>query len=69
VRYDPRSDYPVVHHNNGRIHRVIFEADIQLLLDHNNSLFGESTRYELAEMYGVSVQKLDQLLENVGGDL
>ncbi|MGB6531082.1 MAG: hypothetical protein WA323_16445 [Candidatus Nitrosopolaris sp.] len=68
VRYDS-NDYPFVHHNNRDTHHVIFEADIQLLLDHNNSTLGESARYELAEMYGVSVQKLDQVLENVGGDL
>jgi hypothetical protein len=63
------NDRPVVHHNNGHKHSVMFETDIQRLLEFGTSLYGESARYETAEMYGISVEKLNQILANVGGDL
>ena len=57
VRYDT-NDYPIVHHNDGRIHRVIFQNDIQFLLDTCHfTAWGQSARYEIAEMYGLSVQE------------
>ena len=55
------NDYPVSH-NNGRNHRVLFSTDVQLLLELGTSWLGQSTRYEIAEMYGISVQQLDQIL-------
>jgi hypothetical protein len=71
VRYDPIMGCPVVDHNESvdRTHHVIFETDIQLLLELGNSLRGQVARYELAEIYCISSEKLDQVLANVGGDL
>jgi hypothetical protein len=68
VRYDT-NDYPIVHHNDGRIHRVIFQNDIKRLLELGTSRLGQSTRYETAEMYGISIEKLDQILANIGEKL
>jgi hypothetical protein len=68
VRYDS-NDHPVFHHNNGHKHHVISEVVIQFLLELGTSRLGQSTRYETAEMYGISVQQLDQILSNVVGDL
>jgi hypothetical protein len=61
--------HPVVHHNNGHKHGVMFGTDIQRLLEFGTSWLGQSTRYETAEMYGISVEKLDQILAHLGGDL
>jgi hypothetical protein len=68
VRYDT-NDYPIVHHNDGRIHRVIFQNDIQFLLALVTPWRGQSALFEIAQMYGLSTQDLEQVLENVGGDL
>jgi hypothetical protein len=65
VGYDS-NEYPVVHHNNGHKHSVIFGADIKRLLELGISQVGQSTRYETAEMYGISVEKLEQVLANIG---
>jgi hypothetical protein len=65
VRYDS-NDHPVVRHNNGHIHKVIFWTDIQRLLELGTSRIGQSTRYETAEMYGIPVEKLEQVLANIG---
>jgi hypothetical protein len=68
VRYDS-NEYPIVHHSNGHKHHVIFGNDVQRLLELGTSQLGQITRYETAEMYGISVEELDQILANVGGDL
>ena len=68
VSYDS-NDHPVVHHNNGHKHSVMFGTDIQRLLEFGTSWLGQSTRYETAKMYGIPVEKLAQILANVGGDL
>ncbi len=68
VSYD-WNDRPFVHHNNGHKHHVIFGNDVQRLLELGTSQLGQITRYETAEMYGMSVKKLDQILPNVVGDL
>jgi hypothetical protein len=68
VRFDS-NDHPVVRHNNGYKHSVMFRTDIQRLLGFGTSRLGQSSRYETAEMYGISVEKLDQILANVRGDL
>lgn len=65
VGYDS-NEYPVVHHNNGHKHSVIFGADIKRLLELGISQVGQSTRYETAEMYGIPVEKLEQVLANIG---
>jgi hypothetical protein len=62
VTYD-WNDRPVVRHN------VMYGTDIQRLLKFGNSLLGETARYETAEMYGISVEKLNHILANVVGDL
>jgi hypothetical protein len=69
VRDHPRNGYPVIHHNNGQIHRVIFEADIRFLQELGISVSGQSMGYEMAEMYCVSDDELEQVLANVGDDL
>jgi hypothetical protein len=68
VSYDS-NDRPFVHHNNGHKHHVIFGNDVQRLLELGTSQLGQITRYETAEMYGISVEKLNQILANVRGDL
>ena len=68
VRYDVNG-YPVVHHNNGHTHHVIFGNDIQRLLELGTSQLGQIARYETAEMYGISVEKLEQILANIGEEL
>jgi hypothetical protein len=68
VGYDS-NEYPIVHHNDGRIHRVIFQNDIQFLLALVTPWRGQSALFEIAQMYGLSTQDLEQVLENVGGDL
>ena len=65
VRYDS-SDHPVVRHNNGHKHSVIFATDIKRLLELGTSLGGQSALYETAEMYGIPVEKLEQVLANIG---
>src|SRR2546427_12483210 len=69
LKYDPRNGYPVIHHNNGHIHHVMFEADIRFLQELVTSVSGESTRYEMTEMYGISPDELEEVFPNVGGDL
>ena len=56
VRYDTK-DYPIVHHNDGRIHHVIFQTDIQLLLALVTPWRGQSALFEIAQMYGLSTQE------------
>jgi|GEM_PF-5218670 len=68
VRSDS-NDRPSVHHKNGHKHTVMFGSNIQRLLEFGTSQLGQITRYETAEMYGISVEELDQILANVGGDL
>ncbi|MGA9155007.1 MAG: hypothetical protein WBZ36_30860 [Candidatus Nitrosopolaris sp.] len=68
VRYDS-NDHPVVRHNNGHKHHVIFRNDIKHLLELGTSRLGQSTRYETAEMYGISVEKLDQILASIRENL
>lgn len=65
VRYDS-NDHPVVSHNNGHKHSVIFATDMKRLLELGTSQVGQSTRYETAEMYGIPVEKLEQVLANIG---
>ncbi|MGB6530273.1 MAG: hypothetical protein WBF33_19390 [Candidatus Nitrosopolaris sp.] len=65
VRYDS-NDHPVVRHNNGHKHHVIFGNDIKRLRELGTSRLGQSTRYETAEMYGIPVEKLEQVLANIG---
>ena len=69
VRYDPRNGYPVIHHNNGHVYHVTFEADIRFFQELGTSVRGESTTYEMTEMYGISPDGLEEVLANVGGDL
>ncbi len=63
------NDHPFVYHNNGHKHHVIFGNDIQRLQEFGTSQLGQITRYETADMYGISIEKLDQILANVGGVL
>jgi hypothetical protein len=65
VGYDS-NEYPIVHHSNGPEHRVIFRNDIQFLQDLGTSLCGESAGYEIAQMCGISVEKLVQVLADIG---
>ncbi|MGC2575428.1 MAG: hypothetical protein WA364_28305 [Candidatus Nitrosopolaris sp.] len=65
VSYDS-NDRPVIRHNNDDKHHVIFGTDIQCLLELGSSLDGEITIYETAEMYDISVEKLEQILANIG---
>jgi hypothetical protein len=69
MKYDPVIGCPVVNHN-GRIdgpHRVIFDADIQLLKELGTSLRGQVARYELAEMYHISTETLEHVLSKLDG--
>jgi hypothetical protein len=68
VRYDS-NDLPVVRHNNGHVHRVIFRNDIQFLLARVTPWRSQNELFEIAQMYGLSTQDLEQVLENVGVDL
>jgi hypothetical protein len=68
VSYDS-NDHPGVSHNNGHKHSVIFATDIKRLLELGTSQVGQGTRYETAEMYGISVEKLGQVLTNIAEDL
>ena len=63
------NDHPFVCHNNGHKHPVIFGNDIQRLREFGTSQLGQITRYEIAEMYGVPVEKLEQVLTNFREDL
>ncbi len=65
VGYDS-NEYPIIHHTNGNKHRVIFKNDIQFLQDLGTSLCGESARYEIAQMCCISVEKLEQVLADIG---
>jgi hypothetical protein len=49
-----------------RTHRVIFEADIQLLQELGTSLRGQAARYELAETYHTSPETVEHVLSNLG---
>jgi hypothetical protein len=68
MRYD-LNDHPVVSHNNGHEHSVIFGTDIKCMLEIGTSQLGQITGYETAEMNSISVEKLDQILANIGEDL
>jgi hypothetical protein len=68
VRYDT-NDHPITHHYNGHVHRVIFQTDIQFLLALVTPWRGQDALFEISQMYGLSTQDLEQVLENVGGDL
>jgi hypothetical protein len=68
VSYDS-TGHPVVRHNNGHTHRVMFQTDIRRLLELSTSQHGESAIYETAEMYGIPVEKLEQILANIGEEL
>ncbi|MGA9150856.1 MAG: hypothetical protein WBZ36_09770 [Candidatus Nitrosopolaris sp.] len=65
VSYDS-NDRPVVSHNNGHTHSVIFATDFQRLLELGTSLGGQSAIYVTAEMYGIPVEKLEQVIVNIG---
>jgi hypothetical protein len=65
VSYDS-NDRPFVSHNNGHKHSVIFATNIKRLLELCTSLGGQSVLYQTAEMYGIPVEKLEQVLANIG---
>jgi hypothetical protein len=67
VIYDS-NDHPVVQHNNGHKHHVIFGTDIQRLLELDTLQLDQIMRYETAEMYDISVEKLEQVLANIRED-
>ena len=69
VKYDPRTGYPVVHHNNDHIHRVISEEDIRFAEEDDASRTCRIRLYEVSDMYRLSPEELEQVLTNVGGFL
>jgi hypothetical protein len=67
VKYDPSTGYPVVHHNNDHMHRVISEEDIRFAEEDDASRQCRIRLYEVSDTYSLSPEELEQVLTNVGG--
>ena len=66
IEHEYVNDRPKVHRKNGHKHTVMFGMDIQRLLEFGTSRLGQITIYETAEMYGIPIEKLEQVISNIG---